>query len=286
MIVDMRNRPPTPEFEAVFDPGALSFVSSRLGNPYPVHFDRHSLEGWYAELVSAGVDRAVVVGRSTHAAAVPNDHVAALQRRYPDRVIGAVGIDVAGDLHDPVEELRRCVTDLELKVAAIDPGCAFGRRPHLAGMHADDARIFPFYEAASSLEVPVVFMTGPFAGYDISYSRPEPIDVVATEFPALQIVVGHGSYPYVTEAICVAYKHPNVFLAPDAYVFCPGGDQYVQAANSLLRDQMLFATAYPFSGDLTSVLSRTRSLGLEAAALDAYLGENAARVLAASLKVD
>ena len=279
MIIDMRNRPPTPEFEAVFDPGALTFVSQRLGNPYPAHFERHSLEDWHQELVDAGVDRAVVVGRSTRGASVSNDHIAELQRRYPERVIGAAGIDVAGDLHDPVGELRRCVTELGLTLAAIDPGCAYGRRPHLGGMHADDARLFRFYEAASELGVPVIFMTGPFAGYDLSSSRPEPIDVVATEFPALQIVVGHGCYPYVTEAICVAYKHPNVFLAPDAYVFCPGGEQYVQAANTLLRDQMLFATAYPFSSDVTSVLERTRALGLDAGALDAYLGENAARVL-------
>lgn len=284
MIIDLRNRPPTPEFEAVFDPDALAFVSSRLQNPYPAHFERHSLEGWHQELVDAGVDRAVVVGRSTRAAAVPNDHVAALQRRYPDRVVGAAGIDVAGDLHDPVDELRRCVGELGLRVAAIDPGCAFGRRPHLGGMYADDARIFRFYEAASELGVPVVLMTGPFAGADISYSRPEPIDVVATEFPTLPIIAGHGCYPYVTEAICVAYKHPNVYLAPDAYLFCPGGEQYVQAASTLLRDQVCFATAYPFSADVTSVLARTRALGLDEGVLDAYLGGNAARALAAALK--
>ena len=73
--------------------------------------------------------------------------------------------------------------------------------------------------------------------------RPEYVDRVATDFPNLQIVIQHGGWPYVHEAIGVLYKQPNVFMVPGQYVHYgfPGSTEYVEALRrAMLRSDHLW----------------------------------------------
>ena len=57
-------------------------------------------------------------------------------------------------------------------------------------------------------------LVGPY----LDDAHPELIDHVATDFPDLNIVIQHAGWPYVREAIGLAYKQPNIYLVPSQYV--------------------------------------------------------------------
>ena len=123
-------------------------------------------------------------------------------------------------------------------------GCGapgFGLPPR----HPDDRVYWPIYERLQELDVPLFLMTGPTTP-DPRFNDPSGVAVVAAAFPRLRIGVYHGYWPRVQEIIGVAFRHPNVHLIPDMYLFQPGQEAYVKAANGFLADQFLFGSSYPF----------------------------------------
>lgn len=280
-IVDVRCRPPLPEFRAYFEPTRLKQQSGRSGAPYVSDaFLTGSMGKFFEEMKDAGIARAVVQGRNSpervmgakfNAAFINNALIGDLQSTYPDVFIGFAGIDVSGTVHDAVAETVRCLATLQLAGIFIEPGRALGCAP-------DDERLFPVYEECLRFDAPVNVMTGPFAGPDIESSHPLHIDRLATRFPALKIICGHGCYPYVNEIIAVAYKHRNVFVSPDMYMFAPGAGAYAEAANLLLQDQMLFGSAYPLL-PMEYAVRATAALPMSAAAMNNYLRGNAIALL-------
>jgi predicted TIM-barrel fold metal-dependent hydrolase len=67
----------------------------------------------------------------------------------------------------------------------------------------------------------------------------------------------------VREAILMASRRNNVWLAPDSYVFHLGRDDWLHAVNSNLlgfADRFLFASAYPLNA-LKPQIERFHSLG-------------------------
>ncbi|MEO8506277.1 MAG: amidohydrolase family protein [Betaproteobacteria bacterium] len=281
-VVDMRSRPPLPEFRAYFDPSRLAALSVRSGAAgVPRAFVEGSMELYFEEMAEAGITTAVVHGRNSPAsfmgtrfneAFIANETIADLQTRYPGRFVGYAGIDASGTVHDAVAETRRCLTDLGLRGIFLEPGRALGANP-------DDPRLFPIYEQCLRFGAAVNIMTGPYAGPDIGASDPVCIDRLATRYPELTIICGHGCWPYVQQIIAVAFKHRNVHVSPDMYMFAPGGGAYVEAANGMLRGQMLFGSAYPLRPMPQSV-NETRNLGILPGALDQYLHANATGLLA------
>ena len=282
-IIDMRSRPPLPAFRAYFDPARLAALSARSGAAgVPRSFVEGSMELYFEEMAEAGIATAVVQGRNSPAismgarfneAYIANDTIADLQTRYPGRFIGFAGIDASGTAHDAVAETQRCLRDLGLRGIFLEPGRTLGTGP-------DDPRLFPVYEKCLQFGAPVNLMTGPYAGPDIGASDPLGVDRLATRFPELTIVCGHGCWPYVQQVIAVAFKHRNVHVSPDMYMFAPGGGAYVEAANGMLRGQMLFGSAYPLR-PMPQAVRETRSLGLKKESVDRYLYANAADVLTA-----
>lgn len=278
-VIDMRARPPTGEFLRYFHPDHVRFFGKRLGMPdLPPSYERRDLGLFFEEADRAGVDRMVIVNRIVPAAGgsplgdVPNEHVADLVRQYPDRFVGVAGIDVGGDFGDPVAEIERCVRELGMKAIHISP-----TRSRLA-THADDRRLYDCYELCMELGIAVVVMSGPFSGASIEDTHPKYIQGLARDFPKLPIVAGHACWPYFPELLGVAYRHENVFVSPDAYLFMPGGEQLVAAANGFLQDQFLYGSAYPVR-ELDRCLDLYMRLPLSEASFRKSLYDNAARLL-------
>lgn len=281
MIVDFRNRPPTPHFLAYFNPERTIDIARRVGaKEQAPSYLTGSVELYWKEMAAAGITHAVVPGRSSPeivmglrfpAARIPNEHIAELQRKYPGKVIGFAGIDVTGSEHDPLTELERCLTDLGLKGIFVEPGRSFGT-------NVADRRLYPLYERCEQDRVPVMVMTGPYAGATIDATHPSAIDTVANDFPSLPIVCGHGCWPWVQEIVGVAFRHRNVFVSPDIYMFVPGSDVYVEAANGFMAEQFLFGTAYPLR-PLEQTVRDFEHLGFQKTSLDMALFSNAARLL-------
>ena len=277
-IIDMRLRPPflhpffgaapgTPDYELV------RWVNRRVGARDPDHFARYrSIADIVAGMDDAGIGLGVTVGRSTPTVRIANDDVAALVGQSGGRLIGVASVDpLALGAEAAVAEARRAVGALGLAAVNIDAG--FYETP----LRADDDRLMPLYEACVSLGVPAFVMSGPTTP-DLAFNDPLAIDAVARAFPSLPIVVCHGYYPNIDAMIGVAFRHENVFVSPDMYLFAPGGRRYAEAASGFLRRQLLFGSSFPFRPMRQSV-EDLRAMGLDEDALARVFRLNAASVL-------
>jgi predicted TIM-barrel fold metal-dependent hydrolase len=176
----------------------------------------------------------------------PNDELAAACKKYPDRFVGFAGIDPwKGEA--AVKELERSVKQLGLRGMKLHPG--------RQNFYPNETRFYPLFETASSLGIPVLFHTGMMAagagtpggrGQRLDYTRPIYIDHLAADFPDLTIIAAHPSWPWADEGLAVARHKSNVFLDLSGYSPKYIPPQYVQFANTLLQDQMVFGSDYPF----------------------------------------
>ena len=212
-----------------------------------------SVDAFFAEIAQAGITTAVSVsgfnpgaklGRyDLPARTTSNDLLADVQRARPGAFIGVAGLDVSHEMHDALAEVER-VAALGLKAVCMEPG----RAP---GCMLDDARLYPIYEACQALKLAIVPQTsGALGGRLVDYANPRYIEAVADDFPDLNIICGHGCYPFVREAIVMASRRDNVWLSPDIYFFHLGHHDWVQAINSNLlgfADRFLFGSSYPLT---------------------------------------
>ena len=76
----------------------------------------------------------------------------------------------------------------------------------------------------------------------------------------------------------VAFRHANVFLVPDMYLFLPGSEVLVDAANGFLSEQLLFGSSYPFR-PITQSIEDAQRLGLREHVLDKFFYANARQLL-------
>ena len=68
--------------------------------------------------------------------------------------------------------------------------------------------------------------------------RPMTLDRVAIDFPELTLIGIHLGYPWTEEMISVCYKHPNVYMAGDAYAPKHWGASAVHYANTYRAGQI------------------------------------------------
>jgi predicted TIM-barrel fold metal-dependent hydrolase len=276
-VIDLRCRPAYlhPFFGGV--PGSpehdvARWLNRRVGTRgADDHFERSLMpEGFLAEVREAGLHKAVVVGRHTPSQHLPNDTIHGIVHGHDELLgIGAVepalqGIDAA------LTEIDRAIDVLGLAGIDLEPG--FGE----PARHPDDALYWPIYEHLQQRGIPLFLMSGPTTP-DPSYNDPARLAAVARAFPALQIVVYHGYWPHVQQAIGVAFRYENIHLVPDMYLFLPGSEGYVQAANGFLADQLLFGSSYTFRPIRQSIEDAQR-LGLKDEVVEKFFSSNAERL--------
>lgn len=276
-IIDMRSRPAylhdffgatphTPAYETA------KWLNQRVGSIEPEHFVRsYSIAGYLNEIDDAGVDIAVVVGRETPALTIDNNQIAALVAHSPKLVgLGSVDIATRGE-KNAIEEIERAITQLKFKAINIEPGFCEPAR------YVDDAIYAPVYEACIQYDVPVCLMSGPTTP-DFDYAHPNAVARLARKYPQLNIICFHGYYPFVNEIIGAAFRYQNIYLVPDMYIFQPGAQLYVEAANQFLGDQLLFGSSYPFRA-MRQTVDDFAALGFKDSVLDKAFYGNAARLL-------
>jgi predicted TIM-barrel fold metal-dependent hydrolase len=82
-------------------------------------------------------------------------------------------------------------------------------------------------------------------GLRLQNSNPMLLEDVAIDFPDMQIVVAHPSWPWQDEALSLALHKPNVWIDLSGWSPKYFPAQLVQYANTLLKDRMLFGSNYP-----------------------------------------
>ncbi len=159
-------------------------------------------------------------------------------------------------------------------------------QPAFFGFSIDDKRLYPVYAKAVGKNLLVALHTGINYTTHRPFSTENPIllDNIACDFPDLTIVASHAGWPWVAEMVAVARKHPNIYmefggLAPK-YVGAQGGgwEMMYRFMNSVLADQILFATDWPTMGP-QRVLGEWEALDLKPHVLKKLLAENARKLI-------
>lgn len=183
---------------------------------------------------------------ATNLPPVTNDFVAGCVERHPDAFIGFASVDPWKG-RAAVAELRRAIGALGLRGLKLHPSAqAFA---------PDDRRFYALYAACVELSVPVLFHTGTTGlglglpgggGIKLGYSRPELLDNVAADFPDLQIIAAHPSWPWQDEMLAVAQHKTNVWIDLSGWSPRRWSPALREAVLGWLSERVLFGTDYPF----------------------------------------
>ena len=192
-------------------------------------------------LVMFTVDSEAQIGRRR----IPNEEIAEAAQNNADMMIAFASIDPhKGKMG--AREARRLIEEHGVK--------GFKFHPTVQGFHPYDRMAWPLYEVIAEHRMPAIFHSGHSGigsgmraggGLRLEYSNPMHLDDVAIDFPDMQIVVAHPSWPWQDEALSLAMHKPNVWIDLSGWrpkYFPP---QLVQYANTLLKDRMLFGSDFP-----------------------------------------
>ncbi len=240
------------------------------------------LETFLLELDVSGLEQAVVMPidceRTRGLPIWTNEQIAELCE-MTDRLIGFASVDPLRP--DALERLDRAVNDLGLRGLKLDPP--------LQGFRPDDKSVYPLYERAAELEIPVVVHTGMSwePGTRLADGNPMALEPVAADFPELKLVLTHLGWPWVREAVALALKYPNITLDTAALYHDNPRDFIAHVMNGIvpltvfersLRHQIVFGSNYP-RVEIKNMARAVRELGFSDGALDLIFRRNAEKLL-------
>ncbi len=82
-------------------------------------------------------------------------------------------------------------------------------------------------------------------GIRLKYSNPMAVDDVAADFPDMDIILAHPSFPWQEEALAVATHKPNVYIDLSGWSPKYFPEILVRYVNGLLKHKMLFGSDFP-----------------------------------------
>lgn len=296
-IIDFRCRPPIKSQKLIFDLKLGRLKWENKFNCIPAQATSESMfnvgkeEGLkllLKEMDEAGVDFIVFPGRNLSkipkavlkesdidSINVTDDMLVELKEKFENRAFGLHGINLDKDIEEITHDIEIAIKEKGLYGAVLETGFYTDEKGE--PLKLNNKKLYPIYETMRDLNKPLMLMSGIYAGHDIEANTWGPLDRVMQDFPELKIILGHGGYPRVYDAIALAVKHPNLYLSPDIYCFFPGGKLYVEAI-SYLPDQFIFGSAYPFS-PMKEAVDLTFEFDLDEDILRKYFYDNAAKLL-------
>ncbi len=130
----------------------------------------------------------------------------------------------------------------------------FKFHPSVQAFYPNDRMAYPLYEVIASHGLVALFHTGQTGagagtpgggGIRLKYANPMYLDDVAADFPELDIILAHPSFPWQDEALSVATHKPRVYIDLSGWSPKYFPPLLVQYANTLLRDKVLFGSDFP-----------------------------------------
>ena len=164
---------------------------------------------WVEELDRHGVERAVLLGSIMD----DEESVARAVQAFPDRFIGFMRVDPTRP--DAAQGIRHAVENLGLR--------GIKGFPAMEDFHAYEEQVYPVYEEAQRLGVPVLFHFGLLQSAigaalklpsqaDARFSNPMDLQRAARDFPEVHFIVPHFGAGYFQETLLLAAHCPNVFI--------------------------------------------------------------------------
>lgn len=227
----------SPELEAAAD---AYFGNKGAGRP-----TIHEMADYYRERSMAAVVFTVDCTTSMGTPPIPSDEIAEAAARHADVLIpfGSVDPHLGASA---VREVHRLVDEHDVR--------GFKFHPSTQAFFPDDRDVYPVYEAIEEHGRIALFHTGQTgigagapggAGIRLKYSDPMRVDDVAADFPGLDIILAHPSFPWQDEALAVATHKPRVHIDLSGWSPKYFPPQLVRYANSLLQDKVLFGSDFP-----------------------------------------
>ena len=186
------------------------------------------------------VDAETVTGR----ASVPNEEIAKVAAEHSDVLIPFASVDPHRP--DAVERARRLIAEHDVK--------GFKFHPNVQAFFPNEREFYPLYEAIAEAGLPALFHSGHSGigtglpgggGLRLKYSNPMCLDDVAADFPELNVVIAHPSFPWQEEAISICLHKANVWIDLSGWSPKYFPPVLVQYANTQLRERVLFGSDYP-----------------------------------------
>lgn len=280
MLIDFSSRPPLPEFS----PAAPHLQNYRRVYRASETLSADSqaaqgLDGYLETYERLGTRHVVIKARdvsTTFGFKVANELVSDFVKAHGPRFIGFAGVDPYRA--DAVEAFDHAVSHLGLR--GLNLQC-FELK-----MTPDDARLFPLYEKAIELDVPVNIHCGiNFSTHaPMSVGKPEYLDNVMVRYPELRAIASPPGWPWVQELIGVAWRHPNLYIGllavrPRLLAKAHSGyEPLLQYGRTILKHKMVFGSAFPMMPVDTAV-AEVDGLDLSDEVRSLWLHDNAARFL-------
>ena len=172
----------------------------------------------------------------------------------------------------PEEILETCVLDMGFKGLKLYP-------PY-QHFYPNDPKMYPLYERAVELNVPIMFHTGSsiYRNSKIKFGDPIHFDEVAADFPKLKIIMAHSGRGFWYErAFFLSRIHKNLYM--EIAGLPPKNLLNYFPKLERNADKVIFGSDWPGVGGIGANVKAIRSLGLEKGTEEKILWRNAARVL-------
>jgi predicted TIM-barrel fold metal-dependent hydrolase len=202
--------------------------------------------------------------------------------------------DVADDPHigvvAAVSYLNYRAADLADLRMMLSEGSIRGLKlyPGYEPFYVHDPRMRVVYELAGEFDVPVMIHTGDT--YDpkgkVKYSHPIEVDEVAVDFRDVTFVICHLGNPWITDAMEVIYKNPNVVGDISGFTLGHFEERFEQFMLQQVREvvafagdpsKLLYGTDWPIC-DMGSYKRFVRNLNLTPDEEELILWRNTARL--------
>ena len=140
-----------------------------------------------------------------------NELSAEIQKCAPGRVMSfaaAEPLDSQDSLNNArLREVEKCITEQGLKGLLLTP--PYGH------YYSNDRRVYPFYDKAVELDIPIYFhhshMFGSPRNCPLRFARIWLLDDLTIDFPGLRFNVEHMGYPWTEELLAIMARSPNVY---------------------------------------------------------------------------
>jgi predicted TIM-barrel fold metal-dependent hydrolase len=130
----------------------------------------------------------------------------------------------------------------------------FKFHPNTQEFWPNDRAFYPLYEVIAEAGLIALFHSGQTGigagmpgggGIRLKYSNPMAVDDVAADFPGMDIILAHPSFPWQEEALAVATHKPNVYIDLSGWSPKYFPEILVRYVNGLLKHKMLFGSDFP-----------------------------------------
>lgn len=215
-------------------------IRSRFIKPIEQMADDYRAQNTMGVLLGWDAESGTGLPRYTH------QRVYEIVRTYPDTFIGFASVDPWKGKF-AIRELRAAVKEYGMKGVKFQQGAQ--------AFYPNDRRFYSLWECCAELQVPVLFHTGTTGlgagipgggGIKLDHMKPIPyIDDVAADFPDLNIICAHVSWPWEQEMLAIVKHKKNVFIDLSGEFPTKIPESWKTMMSGPLKNRFLFGTDYP-----------------------------------------